>query len=136
MSDQPHTKSVVIERELPFPAERVWRALTEPHLMAEWLMTTDFVAEEGADFGFSSPYVDIACQVVTIRPLEELSYTWEAHGLDSVVTWTLRPTERGVLLRMEQSGFRADQGRAYGGARQGWGRFLDNLEQVLDRTAS
>ena len=30
--------SVIVERELPFPAEKVWRALTQPHLIEEWLM--------------------------------------------------------------------------------------------------
>ena len=52
-------------------------------------------------------------------------------GLVSVVTWTLTPTSTGTHLRMEQSGFRPDQARNFGGARQGWQRFFTNLENVI-----
>jgi uncharacterized protein YndB with AHSA1/START domain len=76
----------------------------------------------------------IDCQVVAIEPNKTLSYTWEAYGLESVVTWTLTPTSAGTRLRMEQSGFRRDQGQAYGGARSGWQQFFANLEQTLART--
>ena len=37
------------------------------------------------------------------------------------------------LLRMEQTGFAADQTRAYQGARYGWPKFFDGLEQTLAR---
>jgi uncharacterized protein YndB with AHSA1/START domain len=36
------TLSVVVEREVPHPPEKIWRALTQPHLIEEWLMKTDF----------------------------------------------------------------------------------------------
>ena len=36
------TLSVVVEREIPFPPEKIWRALTQPHLIEEWLMKNDF----------------------------------------------------------------------------------------------
>ena len=131
--DQSRTKTVVIERDLRFPAERVWRALTDPHLMADWLMETDFIPQEGADFGFAAPFGRIDCHVLTIIPMEKLAYRWQALGLDSVVTFTLLPIDGGVRLRMEQSGFTREQGRAYGGARDGWTGFLDNLAAQLDR---
>ncbi len=124
-------KTVVVERDLPFGPERIWRALTQPHLMAEWLMKTDFVPQIGARFTLSSDHVTIDCQVRIIEPLRSLSYSWDAHGLQSVVTWTLTPTPTGTLLRMEQVGFRLDQAQAYGGARQGWARFFDRLDAVL-----
>ncbi len=38
------TRSVVVEREMPFPPEKIWRALTRPHLIEEWLMKNDFEA--------------------------------------------------------------------------------------------
>ena len=130
------TKSVVVTRDLPFPVDRVWRALTDPALMAEWLMQTDFKAEEGVDFTFSAPWADLTidCQVITIRAMRELSYRWQAEGLDSVVTWTLEPNTGGTHLRMEHAGFTRDQGRAYGGARDGWVRFVNNLETLLARS--
>ncbi len=62
-----------------------------------------------------------------------ISYTWDALDVQSVVTWTLTPDGEGTLLTMQQCGFRADQKRAYGGAKVGWSRFLDNLEGLLIR---
>jgi uncharacterized protein YndB with AHSA1/START domain len=133
------TRSVVVEREFPFPPEKIWRALTQPHLIEEWLMQNDFMPAVGHRFNLRrSPQPDmnivIDCQVVAIEPNKSLSYTWEAFGLESVVTWTLTPTSTGTHLRMEQSGFRPDQRQAYGGARGGWQQFFANLEQTLART--
>jgi uncharacterized protein YndB with AHSA1/START domain len=50
-----------------------------------------------------------------------------------VVTFTLTPTDGGVHLRMEQAGFRPEQKQASGGAKFGWAKFLDNLDQLLAR---
>jgi uncharacterized protein YndB with AHSA1/START domain len=132
------TRFVVIERELPFPAEKVWRALTQPHLIDEWLMQNDFKPLVGHRFNLRrSPKPDvnivIDCRVLVLEPNKTLSYTWNAYGLESVVTWTLTPTRAGTRLRMEQSGFRRDQPQAYGGARAGWQHFFASLEQVLGR---
>jgi uncharacterized protein YndB with AHSA1/START domain len=127
------TLSVVVEREIAFPPEKIWRALTQPHLIAEWLMQNDFEPVVGRHFKLSADWGAVDCQVRTVEPNKTLSYTWGAHGLESVVTWTLTPTGTGTHLRMEQSGFRADQKQAYHGARHGWQQFLGNLEQVLAR---
>ncbi|MGO4211613.1 SRPBCC domain-containing protein, partial [Terriglobus sp. YAF25] len=56
---------------------------------------------------------------------------WNALGLESVVLFTLAPTQGGTHLRMEHSGFRADQQTAYQGANYGWQKFLGGLERVL-----
>jgi uncharacterized protein YndB with AHSA1/START domain len=127
------TLSVVVEREIAFPPEKIWRALTQPHLIAEWLMQNDFEPVVGRHFKLSADWGAVDCQVRTVEPNKTLSYTWGAYGLESVVTWTLTPTGTGTHLRMEQSGFRADQKQAYHGARHGWQQFLGNLEQVLAR---
>ena len=127
------TLSVVVEREIPHPPEKIWRALTQPHLIEEWLMKTNFKPEVGHRFDFRADWGSVDCQVVTVEPNRTLSYTWGAHGLESVVTWTLSPTGAGTRLRMEQVGFRPDQKQAYAGAKFGWARFLENLEQVLAR---
>jgi uncharacterized protein YndB with AHSA1/START domain len=124
-------QSVIIEREVPYPLERVWRALTQPHLIEEWLMKNDFKAVVDHRFKFSADWGAVDCQVLEVETNRKLSYTWGAYGLESVVTWTLTPTSRGTSLRMEQSGFRADQQQAYAGAKAGWPRFLAKLEQVL-----
>jgi len=125
------TRSVTVERDLPFPAERIWRALTQPHLIKEWLMESDFAPEVGHRFSLRADWGAVDCRVLTIEPNRTLAYTWAAYGLESVVTWTLTPTGTGTRLRMEQSGFRPDQEQAYQGARYGWPQFFAGLERVL-----
>jgi uncharacterized protein YndB with AHSA1/START domain len=44
------TLSVVVEREMPYPPEKIWRALTQPHLIEEWLMKNDFKPLVGHSF--------------------------------------------------------------------------------------
>jgi uncharacterized protein YndB with AHSA1/START domain len=127
------TLSVVVEREMPFPPEKIWRALTQPHLIEEWLMKNDFKPVVGHSFNLRADWGAVDCQVQTVAPNRTLSYTWDAFGLGSVVTWTLTPTSTGTHLRMEQSGFRPDQQQAYQGAKGGWPRFFSALEQVLAR---
>jgi uncharacterized protein YndB with AHSA1/START domain len=127
------TRTVTVERDMPFPPDKIWRALTQPHLIAEWLMKTDFAPVVGRDFTLSADWGAVACKVLTLEPGRALSYTWAANGLESIVTWTLTPTPAGARLRMEQTGFRADQRQAYGGAMAGWPRFFEQLQAVLAR---
>lgn len=129
----PQTRSVVIEREIAFPPEKIWRALTQPHLIAEWLMKSDFKPAMDHAFTFSADWGAVDCKVTALEANTTLAYSWAAYGLESVVTWTLIPTQAGTLLRMEQSGFRKDQEQAYQGAQSGWRVFLAKLEQVLAR---
>jgi uncharacterized protein YndB with AHSA1/START domain len=126
-------RSVIVEREIAFPPEKIWRALTQPHLIEEWLMKNDFKPVVGHSFNLRADWGAVDCQVQTLEPNKTLSYTWAAMGLESVVTWTLTPTGTGTHLRMEQSGFRPDQQQAYQGAKYGWQRFFANLEQILAR---
>lgn len=127
------TRSVVVEREIHHPPEKIWRALTQPHLIEEWLMKNDFKPVVGHSFNLRADWGAVDCQVLSLEPNKTLSYTWGAYGLESVVTWTLTPTGTGTHLRMEQSGFRPDQQQAYNGAKFGWQKFLATLEQVLGR---
>ena len=125
------TRSVVVEREIAFPPEKLWRALTQPHLIEEWLMKNDFTPVVGHSFNLRGDWGAVDCKVLTVEPNKTLSYTWGAMGLESVVTWTLTPTPAGTHLRMEQSGFGPDQQRAYQGARFGWQKFFTELERVV-----
>ena len=127
------TRSVVVEREIAFAPEKIWRALTQPHLIEEWLMKNDFKPVVDHRFSLRADWGAVDCQVLTVEPNKTLSYTWGAYGLGSVVTWTLTPTSTGTRLRMEQSGFRPDQQQAYQGAKAGWPRFFAGLEQLLAR---
>jgi len=125
------TRSVVVEREIPFPPEKIWRALTQPHLIEAWLMKNDFKPVVDHSFSFSADWGAVDCKVLEVEANRSLAYTWAAYGLESVVTWTLTPSGAGTHLRMEQSGFRPDQEQAYQGATYGWRKFFAGLEQVL-----
>lgn len=132
------TLSVVVERDIPCPPEKLWRALTQPHLIEAWLMRNDFQPSVGHRFKLRGDWGGVMdCEVLTVEPERSLSYTWDfanddpAFGLRSVVTFTLTPTSSGTRLKVEQVGFRRDQRQAYGGARAGWPRFLDRLSELL-----
>ena len=132
--------SVVVERELPFPPEKVWRALTQPHLIEEWLMKNDFQPVVGHQFNLRGDWGGVLdCEVLTLETHRSLSYTWNhahddaAFNLKSVVTLTLTPARTGTHLRMEQAGFRPNQKQAHGGAKHGWQKFLSKLEDTLGR---
>jgi uncharacterized protein YndB with AHSA1/START domain len=127
------TRSVVLEREIAHPPAKVWRALTQGHLIAEWLMQNDFQPVVDHRFSLRADWGAVDGKVLAVEPNKSLSYTWAAMGLESVVTWTLTPTGTGTHLRMEQSGFRPDQEQAYQGAKYGWAKFLESLDQVVGR---
>ena len=135
------TRSVVVEREIAHPPEKLWRALTQPHLLEEWLMKNDFKPDVGHRFNLRGDWGGVLdCEVLAVEPNRTLSYTWDfkhddaAYNLKSVVTFTLTRTSAGTHLRMEQVGFRPDQKQAFGGARMGWQQFFTKLDQVLART--
>lgn len=125
------TRSVVMERELPYPVEKIWRALTQPHLIAEWLMKNDFAPTVGHHFKLTADWGAVECRVQTVQPNRRLTYSWDTKDLRSVVTWTLTSTGSGARLHMEQLGFRTDQEPYFRGATVGWPRFLEKLEQVV-----
>jgi uncharacterized protein YndB with AHSA1/START domain len=134
----PERRVVVVERELAAPPEKLWRALTQPHLIAEWLMQTDFEPVPGHRFTLRREpkpgvRVVIDCEVVAVEPYKTLSYTWSAYGLDSIVTFTLTPTATGTVLRVEQDGFPPDMQAAYKGARAAWPQMLAALDALLAR---
>lgn len=138
MTEAATTRSLVIEREMPHPAEKIWRALTQGPLIEEWLMKNDFQPVVGHQFSFHSTPVPgwdgiIQSEVLTIEPNSKLSYSWGTMGTTSLVTWTLTPTKAGTHVRMEQTGFRSEQDAAYKGATYGWTKFIGKMEQVAGR---
>jgi uncharacterized protein YndB with AHSA1/START domain len=108
------TESISFEFDLQHSPEKVWRALTEPELLAEWLLPViDLKLEPGAAFTFKTqPYPGwdgtVSCQFVEIEPQRMLRYKWTVPFLDTVVTFTLTPTASGTRLSLVQSGFKAD----------------------------
>ena len=130
------TRTAVVEREIKASPEKLWRALTQPHLLEEWLMQNDFTPKVGHRFQLKrEPKPDVKvvidCEVLEVDPNRTLSYAWKAFGTDTVVTFTLTPTPTGTHLRVEQSGFRPDQQTAFKGAHAAWRGFFNNLEALL-----
>ncbi|HUI94992.1 MAG TPA: SRPBCC domain-containing protein, partial [Xanthobacteraceae bacterium] len=76
-------RSVVIEREIPHAPEKIWRALTQPHLIAEWLMKNDFKPAIDHRFKLTADWGAVDCRVLAVEPNKTLSYTWAAYGLES-----------------------------------------------------
>jgi uncharacterized protein YndB with AHSA1/START domain len=137
----PEVRSIVVEREMAHPPERIWKALTKEHFIKEWLMENNFELSIGHKFNFrAEPMYGwngvTDCEVLEIVPNERLSYSWNAsgeqaeNGLKTVVTWTLQATEKGTHLVMEQSGFRPQDEGGYQAMGGGWPRIVVKLEEI------
>ena len=133
------TESISFEFDLHHSPEKVWRALTDPVLLAEWLLPAiGLELEPGAEFMFKTqayPGWDgtVNCRFLEIEPHRKLSYTWSVPFLDTVVTFTLAPSASGTRLSLVQSGFTPDQKRESGGARYGWKMMGEKLVDLLGR---
>jgi uncharacterized protein YndB with AHSA1/START domain len=135
------TESLSFEFDLNHSPEKVWRALTDPVLLAEWLLPVfDLKLESGAAFTLKTqPYPGwdgiVNCRILEVEAHRKLSYTWVAgeNWIDTVVTFTLTPTASGTRLSLVQSGFKPDQKREFGGARYGWNMMGGKLVDLLAR---
>jgi uncharacterized protein YndB with AHSA1/START domain len=135
-------ESISFEFDLHHVPEKVWRALTDPVLLAEWLLpVVDLELEPGAAFTFKTqPYPGwdgtVNCRILEIEAHKKLSYAWVVGdmALDTVVTFTLTTTPSGTRLSLVQSGFKPDQKQNFGGARYGWkmmgGKLVDLLARI------
>lgn len=134
------TKSIVVERVMPHPPEKVWRALTQSHVIEDWLMKNDFQPVAGHRFQFRATPVPgwsgvTNCEVLAVDEPRVLAYAWgdgteSESGLRTVVTWTLTPDGDGTHVRMEHSGFRPQDEAGYRGMGGGWPRIVTRLEDA------
>lgn len=140
VGDNPRT--LVVERVFAHSPEKLWRALTESPLLAQWMMANDFEPVVGHRFQFRREPLPqwngiVDCEVTVVEPLQRLVYSWgigggaAGGGLQWMIEWTLTPAEGGTLVRMEQSGFGLEQKANYQGAKYGWQKFFANLECTL-----
>lgn len=135
------TDAISFEFDLPHSPQKVWRALTDPVLLAEWLLPVlgqELQLEPGAAFTFKTqPYPGwdgtVNCRFVEIESQRKLKYTWSVPFLDTVVTFTLTPTATGTRLSLLQSGFKSEQKQEFGGARYGWKMMGGKLADLLGR---
>ena len=133
------TDAITFEFALNHAPEKVWRALTEPALLSEWLLPViELKLEPGAAFMFKTqphPPWDgtVNCKVLEIEAQRKLRYAWVVGDmeLDTVVTFTLTPTDTGTRLSLVQSGFKPSQKQNFGGARYGWKLMGERLVDLL-----
>ena len=135
------TDAISFELDLPHSPKKVWRALTDPVLLSEWLLPgvgleldvgTRFTLKKDPMPGWDGT---VNCRFLEIEAERKLSYTWVVGDfIDTIVTFTLTPTASGTLLSIVQSGFKPDQKQNFGGARYGWrlmgGKLFDLLERI------
>ena len=135
------TESISFEFELSHAPEKVWRALTDPALLTEWLLpVVGLKLEPGAAFTFKTqPYPGwdgiVNCRILEAEAPRRLRYAWVVGDMDTVVTFTLTPTASGTRLFFVQSGFKPDQKQNFGGARYGWRMMGEKLVDLLARNA-
>ena len=135
-------ETIAFEIELQHAPEKVWRAITDPALLAEWLLpVVEGSLAPGQAFMFrTQPYPawdgTVSCRVIESDEPRRLSYTWVVGDmeLDTIVTFTLTPTASGTRLSIVQTGFKPAQKQASGGARYGWkmmgGKLVDLLARI------
>lgn len=134
------TESLSFELDLGHPPEKVWRALTNPALLAEWLLpVAGLELERGATFRFQAPPKPgwdgtVNCRLLEIEAPKKLSYAWVVGDIDTVVTFTLEPRRPGTRLTLVQSGFKPAQKQNFGGARYGWSMMAGRLVELLAKT--
>lgn len=148
--DQPDTptRSIVVDFDVPQPPASVWRALTEPDLVAQWLMPNTIEPRVGHQFTFSAQPMagwdgTVHADVLVAEPTHRLQYTWRGgdrnataygHFLDTTVTWTLTQTPSGgTHVRLEHAGFTADDTFAYENMGKGW---RSNVATALARVVA
>jgi uncharacterized protein YndB with AHSA1/START domain len=140
-TDRSQTDALSFEFDLRHAPEKVWRALTDPVLLAEWLLpVTGLDLRPAAAFTFNAgpkPGWDgvVSCRVLEIEEPRRLSYTWVVGDMDTVVTFSLAPTESGTRMSLVHSGFKPQQKQNFGGARYGWRMMGGRLVDLLERTA-
>jgi uncharacterized protein YndB with AHSA1/START domain len=138
----PLTHDIVVEEIIEQPIEKIWRALTSADLIAQWLMPNDFAAKVGHGFTFkTAPMGDwdgiVHCEVLEVSPPRRLVYSWRGGAqrapgmLDTIVIWTLREVEGGVLLRLVHAGFQAPENdSAFKAMSPGWGRIAARIGAI------
>jgi uncharacterized protein YndB with AHSA1/START domain len=130
-------ESISFEFDLHHSPEKVWRALTDPVLLTEWLLPViELKLEPGAAFTLKTqpqPGWDgiVNCRFLEIEAHRKLSLSWIVGDIDTVVTFTLTPTASGTHLSVVHSGFRPDQKQNFGGARYGWKMMGGKLVDLL-----
>lgn len=139
-------KDIRHQFEFHQPPEVVWEYLTNSELLAQWLMQNDFKPIVGHKFQFKTkPKVNLGfdgtvyCEVLEIVPYKKLVYSWKGGmskdkpSLDSIVVWTLTPTDNGCILQLEHKGFKGMKNYlAFLIMNKGWAKIGKRLSKKFD----
>jgi len=103
------TTTVSVDQFIAAPVEKVWRALTEPDLIARWWAPGDIAPVVGHRFAFDMrEWGSIACEVTVVEPLRRFVYTFNETW---TIDWRLASEGNGTRLFLEHSGFDPDNPR-------------------------
>ena len=128
---------LTVIRQLTSTPERVWRAFTTAEELAAWFWpaawdaTSEVDLRVGGRFRVASERVSVSGEYVAIEPHHRLVATWRWDGDDdeTLVTYTLEPSDTGTLLTIVHERFATDEDRD--SHEQGWNDCLDRLPQHL-----
>jgi uncharacterized protein YndB with AHSA1/START domain len=142
------TQAIVVDEVFPHSPPTIWKALTSGDLIGRWLMEpAGFAPVAGNRFTFKTTPAGawdgtIHCQVLEAIPDQTLVYAWKGghtgnagYGspLDTVVSWTLSPTDSGTRVRVVHSGFILPlNDTAFENMSEGWKKVLPRLRTVTD----
>ncbi|GAF63535.1 hypothetical protein BTS2_0426 [Bacillus sp. TS-2] len=124
--------NVSLDFEYKSPIDKVWNALTNPDILAQWVMENNFKPIVGYKCRFWNKEIGLVVhsEVLTVNKPSQLSYTWIGGPIDTVVTWTLKQEGDITYVHLEQTGF-PDQSTEYYGAYYGWSSMLEKLSTHL-----
>jgi uncharacterized protein YndB with AHSA1/START domain len=118
----------------------VWEYLTQPELIALWLMPNNFIPAVGAEFEFRTqpiPSLDLDgifyCKVIEYAPFSKLTYSWKGSSgngiftLDTSVQWTLEKHGNGTKLFLHQSGFKKENYSIFTAMTEGWEKNIQKM---------
>jgi uncharacterized protein YndB with AHSA1/START domain len=139
--------TIEVDTFYPHPPAKVWRALTEPELIARWLMPGDFRLEVGHRYTMESRPIPstgfsglVQAEVLAFDLEKLLRISWrdaaDEDRVDWTLTWTLQPEGRGTRLFLLHEGFDPDdplQRQAHTIMNGGWRTGVPaSLEKLLD----
>lgn len=124
------------DQYIAHPPAAVWRALTEPELLARWWAPGDVKPVVGHRFTLNMGDWGVQpCEVTAVEPETRLEYHFAKGVLDTRIVWRIEPEGEGTRLHLEHAGFNLDSpmGRqAFAGMGNGWPHVLNRIERALN----
>jgi uncharacterized protein YndB with AHSA1/START domain len=124
------------DRLIERPPAKVWAALTDPKILANWLGDVELDLRIGGPFiiHFRSVSVVMTGQISALEPGRVLEYTWsENYGMpSSKVRWEVSPADTGCRLKLSHTFTSECVLNEILGFAAGWHAFLDAIPAAAD----